>query len=96
MTHRTSVPSAATPHPYTTARCHPATRHVRVFAPTYQPHTAPKQAAHALVPYDSQQCASQTYAPSGTSRLSSCRPAMHYPARTCHDSSATKPHPAAA
>ncbi|KAJ7900472.1 hypothetical protein B0H13DRAFT_2336577 [Mycena leptocephala] len=31
----------------------PATRHVRTLTPIHQPRTAPKQAAHELVPHDS-------------------------------------------
>ncbi|KAJ7891119.1 hypothetical protein B0H13DRAFT_2530158 [Mycena leptocephala] len=54
MTHSTSVPSVETPHPYTTARCHPATRRICAFTPTHQPRPAPKQAAHKLVPHDSE------------------------------------------
>jgi hypothetical protein len=64
MTHRTSVP---TPHPYTTTRCHPATRCARMLAPTHQSCSAPKQAAHALVSHgqSARQGASKTYAKIG-------------------------------
>jgi hypothetical protein len=41
MAHRTGVPSVETPHPYTTAWCHPATRRICAFTPTHQPRPAP-------------------------------------------------------